>query len=372
MVVSISVPGLAEAHQASMSWSTVQVGEGGAVDYTLQLSARDLYEVLKLDRDREATDDEITRGADALFKYVFERVRVTSDGEVCPLERGTATVLHQNDRFAELRFVARCPRIGVLGVDYGLFFELDPRHTAELKVIVGGKSVVQELSKGLQHFEWKLGDSSTPQSLGILTYIGHGMMHIYTGYDHIAFVIGLLLVAAVCWRDEKWQVRGLGAGVPYVLKIVTAFTLAHSMTLILAALDVISLPSRFVESAIAASIVYVAVENVWVGDPRGRWPLAFGFGLVHGLGFAASLRPLLPKTGAVVPLLAFNVGVELGQLSIVLLLLPMLHAVARAAAEGYRRWVVLGGSAIIGALGAIWLAERILDVKIVSQYFGGS
>src|SRR5262249_61906099 len=107
---------------------------------------------------------------------------------------------------------------------------------------------------------------------------------------------------------QSRSARPFALAVPYVLKVVPAFTVAHSLTLILAALDVISLPSRFVESAIAASIVYIALENMAPREPRYRWPIAFLFGLVHGLGFAAMLRPILPPHGVVVPLVAFNVG----------------------------------------------------------------
>jgi len=135
---------------------------------------------------------------------------------------------------------------------------------------------------------------------------------------------------------------------------------AHSLTLILAALEVVSLPSRFVESAIAASIVYVAVENIVRDSPRRRALLAFGFGLVHGLGFAAMLRPLLPPSRIVAPLLLFNLGVELGQLAIVLPVLPLLAAAARRQPDGYRRFVV-AASIIVGALGAFWLIQRLIQ-----------
>ncbi len=218
-------------------------------------------------------------------------------------------------------------------------------------------------------------------------------MHIFTGYDHIAFLVGLLLVAAVTFRKDwapaqagapaqrtewapaagrpaqrtRWAARGLREGVPYVVKVVSAFTVGHTITLILAAIDVISLSSRVVESAIAASILYVAVENIALRDPRHRWPLALLFGLVHGMGFASVLRPHLPKDNFLVPLLLLNLGVELGQLSIVLVLLPLLLIAARTGASGYRRVAVVGGSGVLGAFAALWLIERVLELKL----FGG-
>jgi HupE/UreJ protein len=386
----------AAAHQSSVSYSQVQVGDDGRIDYTLRLSSRDLYEALGLDRDRDASDDEILRGAERLVAYVSPRLAVGGDGRPCPSDdtagRPAVTILHQTDRFAELRFAFRCGLpLHTLALDYQLFFELDPRHVGMLQVSHRERTLNQEFSVGVRRFEWNL-DLAGP-SLGIAAYVKKGMEHIYGGADHIAFLIGLLLMAAItrprvgdgpngASGEGAWRARELRAGIPHVLKIVTAFTVAHSLTLILAALDVIALPRQFVESAIAASIVYVAVENVWPrrgqgqghrttgGEPRHRWALAFAFGLVHGLGFAAMLRPILPRTGVVGPLLAFNVGVELGQITIVAVLLPVLALAAQRDARRYHRLVVVGGSALIGVAGTLWLAERILDVKILGWLVG--
>ncbi len=370
LLVTVGWGRTVSAHQASVSYSDVSITDDGTVDYRLRLSSRDLYEALHLDRDRDATDDEIHAGEDSLFTYVLERLHIAGGAGACPVERHGLAVLHQNDRFVELRFVARCtPPIGNLAIDYELFFDLDPRHTGMLEAHHGVRTIDQEFTKSVRQFSWDL-DLATPASLGLVDYLGKGIEHIYTGYDHIAFIVGLLLIAAVKPGPRGWEARGLRAAIPYTVKIVTAFTLAHSCTLILAALDVVSLPSRFVESSIAASIVYVALENIWLGDPRHRWPLAFAFGLVHGLGFASMLRPILPQSGVIVPLLAFNLGVEVGQLSIVAALLPILHLVARRDANAYRRWVVIGGSSLVGLFGLIWLVERIFDVKLISTWLG--
>ncbi len=350
----------ASAHQSSVSYSNVAIEPDGQVHYTLRLSSRDLYEALKLERDREASDDEIRAGESRLFDYVLARLQVLGDGKPCPIAGRKLSILHQTERFAELRFTAACPLpLAEVAIDYRLFFDLDPRHVGMLQVTHGDKSLNQELTRGLGRFEWKLA-LAAPAGLSPTAYVVKGMEHIYTGYDHIAFVVALLLAAV--YR------RTLGQALPEVLRIVTAFTLAHSLTLILAALEIIQLPSRFVESAIAASIVYVSVENLLIDQPRHRWPLALLFGLVHGLGFASMLRPLLPPRAVVVPLLLFNVGVELGQLSIVLILLPLLSLLALRDPAGYRRRVLIGGSAAIGVLGLTWLIERVADVKLISQY----
>jgi len=370
----------AGAHQSTSSYSDIAVGADGVVDWELRLSTRDLYEALALEADRDATDDEVRRGEDALFAYVLARVRVASvapGGETpCPAERrGLRIASELGERRAGLRFVARCPGapgpVARVALRYDLFFDLDPRHTGYARIRVGLKAIIREFHRGSGRLEWELA-GPPPASAGLLDFLAEGVDHIYTGYDHIAFLVGLLLIAAVRRGDGgRWEPRGLKVGVLYVVKIVTAFTVAHSLTLIAAAVDWIHVPPRFVEAAIAASIVYVAVENVLSGDPRFRWPLAFGFGLVHGMGFAASLRPLLPPSGVVIPLLTLNVGVELGQLSIVVLLYPLLHAVARGGGGVlYRRAVVLCGSGIVGLVGARYLVERLLDVKLPPSWLG--
>jgi HupE / UreJ protein len=347
VLLILLLPARVLAHQSSVSYSSVSV-DGAKVDYTLQLSARDLYEALALDSDREASDDEIRKGEARLVEYVTRLVHVFDGAEPCPLAARSLELVHQNDRFAKLHLVATCRApVRVLVIEYDLFFDLDPAHVGMIQVTHAGDTVRRELTTDASRFEWDL-ETGAPASTSFVDFIEHGVEHIFTGYDHICFLLGLLLVATLRERPAV-----------AVLKTVTAFTLAHSLTLIAAALGWFELPTRVVESAIAASIVYVAAENIIVPEPRHRWPLAFGFGLVHGMGFASVLRPMLPTTGIVPPLLAFNLGVEIGQLAIVALVLPLLLAGARRNADTYRRVVVLGGSAVIGLFGMVWLVQRV-------------
>ena len=149
-----------------------------------------------------------------------------------------------------------------------------------------------------------------------------------------------------------------------VLRIVTAFTVAHSITLSLAVLGLVTLPSRLVESAIAASVVAAALNNIWPLVRGRRWMVAFLFGLVHGFGFASVLADLgLPQGALAVALLGFNVGVELGQLAIVAVFLPLAYALRRS--WFYRRAVLVGGSLLIALLAAVWLVERVFELKLL-------
>jgi hydrogenase/urease accessory protein HupE len=176
------------------------------------------------------------------------------------------------------------------------------------------------------------------------SFITLGIEHILTGYDHILFLISLLL---------------LGGNLRYLLKIVTAFTVAHSVTLTLAVLNIVNLPSRGVEIVIALSIAYIAAENLWLKAPRGRWQLAFAFGLIHGFGFSSILRELdLPSTNLVVSLASFNVGVELGQIAIVLAVYAGLSLIQKLSwYAAVRRLISLG----IMGMSLIWLWERVFQ-----------
>ncbi|HEU5057473.1 MAG TPA: HupE/UreJ family protein, partial [Kofleriaceae bacterium] len=203
---------------------------------------------------------------------------------------------------------------------------------------------------------------------GLGGFVVSGVEHILYGLDHILFLLSLLLMAVVVRTGggEGVAVRPVRQAMAYTGWIVTSFTVAHSVTLIGAALGWFELPGRLVESLIAASIVFVAVDNAVRLDPPRRTLVTFTFGLVHGLGFASMLRPLLPPSEVVLPLLAFNVGVELGQLGLVVVAMPILYAAVRALGPArYRRVVLPLGAVVLGGLGLIWLVERAFEITVL-------
>ena len=198
--------------------------------------------------------------------------------------------------------------------------------------------------------------------LRVRDFVWQGILHIWIGIDHVLFLIALLLTAVLLRRPADggagWQpVGGFRAALWNIVKIVTTFTVAHSITLSLAALDVVRLPSRLVESIIALSIVLVALNNLVPKFTERNWILIFFFGLFHGMGFASVMGDLpFRMTNLVQVLLAFNLGVEIGQLAIVAAAFPLLFLSRRS---GYSRPVVLvGGSVVIGLVAAYWFAER--------------
>lgn len=188
----------------------------------------------------------------------------------------------------------------------------------------------------------------SPQNAAFLEFVFLGVRHILTGYDHLLFLFGLLIMCQ----------RGRTAAL-----LITCFTAAHSLTLALSTFGLVNLPSRFVEAAIAASILYVGVENIFRRDRpiSGRALLTFVFGLVHGLGFASVLREMgVANSGsaAVLPLVGFNSGVELGQLSVAAIILPIIWGLRRT--DSFLRIGVPACSLLVAAAGGYWLLDRTL------------
>jgi hypothetical protein len=200
----------------------------------------------------------------------------------------------------------------------------------------------------------------------LLTYLNEGVLHIWTGFDHVLFLLSLLLPAVLVRDAHAWRAgRCFRDAIVDVAKVVTAFTLAHSITLALAALSSVDLPSRWVESGIALSVVLAAANNLVPIVATGRWVAAFGFGLLHGFGFAGALQDLgLPPGSLALSLAGFNLGVEAGQLAIVLAFVPL--AFALRATPIYRRFIFGGGSVAIAALASLWLVERLFDVDVLN------
>lgn len=181
----------------------------------------------------------------------------------------------------------------------------------------------------------------------LLLFLKLGVRHIFLGYDHICFLIALIVVSRFV----------------ELVKIVTSFTIAHTVTLMLAALQVVTLPTRLIESGIALTIMYVAAQNFWLRPDAHRWKLTFTFGLIHGFGFANVLHELgLPTTGTVRCLLTFNLGVELGQLAIVCALLPLSIALSK---WRYGRRAQIAVSIPIFLLGAGWFIERVCGLAFM-------
>ncbi len=360
MVAALAAP--AAAHQASVTYSTANV-DGATVDYEIRVAGADLAEPAGRDPTAPVRVAELPPATwQTIASYVTARVAIASDAGPCPATDATA---RPDGGDAIVRWRAVCARpIATLTIVYTLFFDLDPGHDAALRVIVPGQEPADTiLVADANRFVWDLAD---PPPSGALAFIRAGVHHVATGLDHVAFVLALLIAVVIVAGGGSWQRRALLPSLRRTAVLVSAFTLAHSLTLIAAALGWVSLPARVVESAIAASIAWTAATAAIRPGARGGWAVAFGFGLMHGLGFARMLTPLLPPGDVIVPLLCFNVGVELAQLAIVAVALPVTWVLARAiGATAYRRYALPVSAAVLGALGLVWLIERLADVTLL-------
>jgi len=255
---------------------------------------------------------------------------------------GEKYIAHARQRF---RFAAPSVKRAIL---YGAFFRtVTESHEAAITVSWNG---AQRTFKRTGPFELEITPSKIQPTFWSTfgEFLLWGMHHILIGWDHIAFLIALLLGA-----------QKMGE----MIRVVTSFTVAHSLTLLLAALDKIRLPSAVTESLIALSIVYVAAENYFLKDGRHRWVLTFAFGLVHGLGFSTVLRERLQDLDSIaLPVVSFNLGVELGQIAILLVAFPILVLIRKGrdeeASAKRRLLLVRVGSAPILLLGLAWFVDR--------------
>jgi hypothetical protein len=238
-----------------------------------------------------------------------------------------------------------------------MLFDLDPGHRGLLRLEVDGVSRSAVLSPEQPAQQFDLMQASRWNTFA--QFVGDGMHHIWIGYDHMLFLISLLLPAVLIRRGRAWKpVASLRSALLGVLAVVTAFTGSHSITLTLAALDVIGLPSRLVESGIALSVLLAALNNIWPIVTRRGWVLAFCFGLVHGFGFASVLNDLgLPRGALALALAGFNVGVEIGQLTVVLAVVPLIYLLRQA--RFYRPGVLVGGSSAIAVVAGVWFVGRV-------------
>ena len=357
----------AQAHKASDSYLTLEVEEE-RIEGQWDIALRDLEMAVGIDANGDAalTWDEVRARHEAIAAYALARLRLSSGGKPCALRvSGQLVDYHTDGAYSVLRLQGSCAApVTTLDVDYNLLFEIDPQHKGLLRLMHGAVASAAIFAPDARSQSLQVAEPARWRQFA--DYLRHGVWHIWIGFDHILFLLSLLLPAVLVRSKGQWQGRAtLKSSLLDVLKIVTAFTLAHSLTLSLAAFGALSLPSRLVESMIAASVVLAALNNLWPLAHRWRAQVAFVFGLIHGFGFASVLAELgLPQGALVLSLVGFNVGVELGQLAIVAAFLPLAWLLRNG--PFYRRVVLAGGSVCIALVALVWLAERALDLQLLA------
>ena len=341
-VVSLGTPRLVLAHPAPFSFLDLAIREDG-VHGTLVLHVVDVAHDLGIDpADRLLDASEAAAVRDRVVALIEPRLRLTTEGGHAT-EWGTLEPLP--DRHAVvLRFRVAGPPPGVLRVR-GNMFPYDPVHQTFINIYEEGE-LRQQIIFNAESAEYAYYTGSTQGALAVMqTFIPAGIHHILIGPDHVLFLIGLLLLGGT-WGS--------------LVKIVTAFTLGHSITLSLAALNIVIPPPRIIEPAIALSIVFVGTDNLVRGSGRDlRAWAALVFGLIHGFGFANVLREFgLPAEALGWSLFSFNFGVEIGQLAIVVLVASALGLIRRYSSVMGNR-VAWAGSIVVIAAGTYWFVERV-------------
>ena len=366
LFAALLAAGAAHAHKPSDSYLTL-FADGHSVRGQWDIALRDLEYAVGLDADGDGaiTWGELKAKQAEIDAYALARLALRTDGGECRLQPSEHLVDdHTDGAYTVLRFTAQCPAesFKTVAVEYSLFFDLDPTHRGLLRVDRGGDTTTGILSPERPRFEVSAEGRSKLRQFA--DYVREGVWHIWIGFDHILFLVSLLLPSVFVWANKQWLPAERFRDTAWdVFKVATSFTVAHSITLSLAALSVIALPSRLVESTIALSVVLAALNNIWPLVHDRRWAVAFGFGLIHGFGFASVLADLgLPRDALLLALVGFNVGVELGQLAIIAAFLP--PAFALRGTWAYRRLVLVGGSAAITLVAGMWLVERAFDVKL--------
>lgn len=347
-----------QAHSLSVSHlQVVAPDQGGDLQVELDLALRDVALTLPLDanRDERVTWGELRAIRPALESMVLAGVWIASRGGPCSLRPvALATRNYEDGTYATLRLRARCPSSEDLEVGYRLFFDRDPSHRSVVTVQRGAITDTAIARRDAPTV--RFGSSGTSPFAGFLR---EGIHHILIGNDHLAFLLCLLLPAVLIRSRGGWEAASERRGpLLHVLGIVTAFTLAHSITLSLAALELVTPASRWVEVSIALSVLLAALNNLKPMVTRRLWLAGFVFGLIHGFGFAGALAELgLPHQSRLGALLGFNIGVELGQVLVVCVLMPVLFLVRHR--PWYSRIAMPAMSLAIAALAACWMTERI-------------
>jgi HupE / UreJ protein len=343
----------ASAHSQSYGYLSLKEQSG-----TLELAIRDLGQLISLDSDADGkvTWGEVRRNETAIAATALAGISLSRVNAPCTLAGGETLVdSHGGETYLVMPFAMTCPNAtGPLTIAYHTLFDIDAQHRGLVTVVTGNGTQTFVMSPDAQ----SVTVSETGAFGRFVSFVKHGMHHLLTGYDHMLFLITLLLAAAMQNRTT-----GVRAAIVEATKVVTAFTLSHSVTLGLAATGFVSIPVPLTESLIAITIALAAINNLWP-VVRGRiWLLALCFGLIHGLGFANVLADLgLPTAGLLQALLAFNLGVEFGQLAVVLVALPFLVFLTRS--ERSAKAIPLANIAI-ALIGTAWFADRALGTAIM-------
>jgi hypothetical protein len=359
LIVGVAASGAALAHANGASFLRIASGDAGApLTATWDIAAADLQLPLELDTDGDGvlTAGELTARGSALTRFAVRHLEIRRGGVDCVIQPGTPALgARESETFISLPLQVVCAAEGSLEVSTSLFFG-SAGYSALLDVHTPPHRFTAALS--MNSATWT--EPPVPSVLDTSwRFLREGVVHVLIGYDHIAFLLLLLLPSVLRASSSGWVAADSGRPVfRDLLKIVTTFTVAHSVTLGLAATETVHVPTQPIEVAIAGSIVVAGLLNLFPAAARWRMPFTLVFGLVHGFGFANALQGIDVSGFRLTPMLAgFNLGVELAQMLIIAATLPILWLLSRT--PGYARRVMPALSVATALTGGVWLIGRL-------------
>ncbi|MFW8591392.1 HupE/UreJ family protein [Glaciecola sp. 2405UD65-10] len=356
----------ASAHELSTSYVNANIEGDGRINGKLKIDVIELKEVLNLDSDNngQLTWGEITEQKARIKNYVENNFSFSQNALQCPLQisQDAFSLQQLSDSYLlHIPFSAECSnesQAGALAIKYSLLFEISDKHKAIVSILdtQNTHEYLVVFDKSTQ--EHSISSYSSNTLTTFLTFVYQGIFHILIGIDHILFLLTLLLTISLYYTHKRWQAIDSKADiVKRTIWVVSAFTIAHSITLSGTALGWLPVFGSWVEVVIAASILFNVVNNLFPMVRR-LGLITFIFGLIHGMGFAGALAELgFPEQQQVVSVLAFNIGVELGQLAIIAICLPLLLWLRKKAF--YAKILMPSISLIIGLVALFWVFERI-------------
>ena len=363
----------ATAHTLGQSYVFLTI-EGNDVHGRFEVTVKDLNAALGFGfpLNGRVSDADIQRHAEATREYLRDHVKMSVEGQ--PLELAfteSRVAKYHGDQYGLYDFtLGDLSGVEAIEIDYRVLFDIDPEHRG---LLVIENNFETGTFNNEANVSLIFGPSESRQTLdltggsawhGFVAMMKLGIHHIWIGIDHILFLLALLLPSVLRRRDGRWQAVGeFREALIHVIKIVTLFTIAHSITLSIAALGIVHIPSRVVESVIAVSIAVAALDII-VPVFRGRvWIVVFLFGLFHGFGFASVLGEMgISPRHMVLTLLGFNLGVEVGQAAIVCLIFPVLYVLKSTAL--YTRFALRPAAAALILVSLYWFVERAFNIDV--------
>lgn len=359
-LILLSIANTSLAHQLSTSYLSGSFDNTGVFSGEWQVRLYDLEQAIGVDSDGDGQLrwQELQNRADVVTQYLQYHLQFSRAEKDCTLaiEPHWQIDTHFNESYLVVPVRAQCPISGEVAIHYSAFFEIDSQHKLLLSMLNEKNSSPRILSDSTRSIN--INENTGSRLATFKEFIMQGAVHIWIGFDHILFLFSLLLSCVLLRKQGRWQANpSVKNIVLHTTWIVTAFTLAHSITLTATALNWIHLPSRWVEVGIAITVALAALNNIFPVVLRLGW-LTFYFGLLHGMGFAGALGELgLPADQQALTVLAFNLGVEIGQMVIVFLVLPILIFLRKHI--WYARYSMAGLSAIIVLIAVQWTLQRI-------------